>query len=243
MYIIVYFDGDEWVINGIKMWISNGGIVEVIVVFVIIDKQGGYCVIVVFVVFKDVFGFLYNKIKYKMGQCVLLISELVFENVCVFKENQFGGLGDGFKIVMKMFDKIWILVVVGLVGFVWCVLEESVKYVKQCEVFGMFILQFQVIQFKLVDMVIGVEMGCLMYQKVVWLVDQGYIYGVESVIVKVYCLEMVFNVVNEVIQIYGGYGYVGEYLVEKLLCDVKFNMIYEGISEIQCVVISCGLLK
>ncbi|MCD0158849.1 acyl-CoA dehydrogenase family protein [Deinococcus sp. 6GRE01] len=243
MHTTAVLDGDEWVLNGTKMWISNGGLAEFTVVFATTDRQGGHRATVALVVPKDAPGFSYNKIKHKMGQRASLTSELVFENVRVPRENQLGGLGDGFKIAMKTLDKTRIPVAAGSVGIARRAMEESVKYSKERTAFGKPIAELQAIQFKLAEMAMGIETGRLMYQKAAWLVDQGQPHGFESAIAKAYCSEMAFNAANEGIQVHGGYGYVGEYPVEKLLRDVKLNMIYEGTNEIQRVVISRHLLK
>ncbi|WP_019008739.1 acyl-CoA dehydrogenase family protein [Deinococcus aquatilis] len=243
MHTTAVLDGDEWVINGTKMWISNGGMAEVTVVFATTDRQGGHKASVALVVPRDAPGFSYNKIKHKMGQRASLTSELVFENVRVPRENQLGGLGDGFKIAMKTLDKTRIPVAAGSVGIARRALDESVKYAKAREAFGKPISTFQAIQFKIAEMAMGIETGRLMYQKAAWLVDQGQTHGFESAIAKAYCSEMAFDAANEAIQVHGGYGYVGEYPVEKLLRDVKLNQIYEGTNEIQRVVISRQLLK
>ncbi|PIG97699.1 acyl-CoA dehydrogenase family protein [Deinococcus sp. UR1] len=243
MHTTATLDGDEWVLNGTKMWISNGGLAEFTVVFATTDRQGGHRATVALVVPKDAPGFSYNKIKHKMGQRASLTSELVFENVRVPRENQLGGLGDGFKIAMKTLDKTRIPVAAGSVGIARRAMEESIKYSKERTAFGKPIAELQAIQFKLAEMAIGIETGRLMYQKAAWLVDQGQPHGFESAIAKAYCSEMAFNAANEGIQVHGGYGYVGEYPVEKLLRDVKLNMIYEGTNEIQRVVISRHLLK
>ncbi|GAA0521825.1 acyl-CoA dehydrogenase family protein [Deinococcus depolymerans] len=243
MHTTATLDGDEWVINGTKMWISNGGLAEFTVVFATTDRQGGHRATVALVVPKDAPGFSYNKIKHKMGQRASLTSELVFENVRVPRANQLGGLGDGFKIAMKTLDKTRIPVAAGSVGIARRAMEESIKYAKDRTAFGKPIAELQAIQFKLAEMAMGIETGRLMYQKAAWLVDQGLPHGFESAIAKAYCSEMAFNAANEGIQVHGGYGYVGEYPVEKLLRDVKLNMIYEGTNEIQRVVISRNLLK
>ncbi|CAM4182119.1 acyl-CoA dehydrogenase family protein [Deinococcus marmoris] len=236
-------DGDAWILNGAKMWISNGGLAEFNVVFATTDKNGGHKATVALVVPKDAPGFSHNKIKHKMGQRASLTSELVFEDVRVPKENQLGGMGDGFKIAMKTLDKTRIPVAAGSVGIARRAMEESIKYAKEREAFGKPITEFQAIQFKLAEMAMGIETGRLMYQKAAWLVDQGMPHGFESAIAKAYCSEMAFSAANEGIQVHGGYGYVGEYPVEKLLRDVKLNMIYEGTNEIQRVVIARNLLK
>ncbi|PTA69809.1 acyl-CoA dehydrogenase family protein [Deinococcus arcticus] len=243
MHTTAVLDGDEWVLNGTKMWISNGGLADFTVVFATTDKQGGHRATVALVVPRDAPGFSWNKIKHKMGQRASLTSELVFENVRVPRANQLGGLGDGFKIAMKTLDKTRIPVAAGSVGIARRAMEESIKYAKEREAFGKPIATFQAIQFKLAEMAMGIETGRLMYQKAAWLVDQDLPHGFESAIAKAYCSEMAFSAANEGIQIHGGYGYVGEYPVEKLLRDVKLNQIYEGTNEIQRVVISRQLLK
>ncbi|GAA4005823.1 acyl-CoA dehydrogenase family protein [Deinococcus rubellus] len=236
-------DGDEWVINGTKMWISNGGIAEITVVFATTDKNGGHRATVALVVPKGAPGFSSNKIKHKMGQRASLTSELVFENVRVPRENQLGGLGDGFKIAMKTLDKTRVPVAAGSVGVARRALDESLKYAKEREAFGKPITTYQAIQFKLAEMQMGIETGRLMTWKAAWLVDQGKPHASEAAIAKAYCSEMAFDAANEAIQVHGGYGYVGEYPVEKLLRDVKLNMIYEGTNEIQRVIIARNLLK
>lgn len=236
-------DGDGWVINGTKMWISNGGVAELTVVFATTDKAGGHRATVALVVPKDAPGQSYNKIKHKLGQRASLTSELVFENVRVPKENILGGVGDGFKIAMKTLDKTRVPVAAGSVGVARRALEESLKYAKERAAFGKPIAEFQAIQFKLAEMAMGIETGRLMSLKAAWLVDRGLPHSLESAVAKAYCSEMAFDAANEAIQVHGGYGYVGEYPVEKLLRDVKLNQIYEGTNEIQRVVIARQLLK
>lgn len=243
MNTVAELDGDEWVINGSKMWISNGGVADITVVFATTDRQGGHAATVALVVPKDAPGLSWSPIKHKMGQRASLTSELVFDGVRVPRDHQLGGLGDGFKIAMKTLDKTRIPVAAGSVGVARRALDESVKYAQEREAFGKPIANFQAIQFKLADMGMGVETGRLMYLKAAWLVDQGLPHGLESAIAKAYCSDMAFDAANEAIQVHGGYGYVGEYPVEKLLRDVKLNQIYEGTNEIQRVVIARGLLR
>ncbi len=243
MQTTAVLDGDEWVINGTKMWISNGGIADITVVFATTDRSGGYKATVALVVPKDAPGLSYNKIKHKMGQRASLTSELVFENVRVPRDHQLGGLGDGFRIAMKTLDKTRVPVAAGSVGVARRALDESVKYAKERETFGKPITTYQAIQFKLAEMLMGIETGRLMTWKAAWLVDTGKPHGTEAAIAKAYCSEMAFDAANEAIQIHGGYGYVGEYPVEKLLRDVKLNQIYEGTNEIQRLVIARSILK
>ena len=236
-------EGDEWVINGTKMWITNGGIAEFAVVFATVDASLRTKGVVAIVVPKGTPGFTHNKIHHKLGQRAAHTAELVFENVRVPKENMLGGIGDGFKIAMKTLNKTRIPVAAGSVGITRRALEESVKYAKTREAFGKPIGEFQLIQKKIAEMYMGLETSRLMTWKAAWLVDRDLEHASEAALAKAYASEVAFNAANEAIQVFGGYGYVGEYPVEKLLRDVKLNMIYEGTNEIQRVVMARGLLK
>jgi acyl-CoA dehydrogenase len=236
-------DGDTWVINGTKMWITNGGIAEFAVVFATVDASLRHKASVAIVVPRGTPGFTFNKIHHKMGQRAAHTAELVFEDVRVPKENILGGIGDGFKIAMKTLDKTRVPVAAGSVGIIRRALEESVKYAKSREAFGKPISEFQAIQIKLAEMYMSLENSRLATYKAAWLVDNGMPHAMEAAAAKAYASEAAFNAANEAIQVHGGYGYVGEYPVEKLLRDAKLNMIYEGTSEIQRVVMARGLLK
>jgi acyl-CoA dehydrogenase len=236
-------EGDEWVLNGTKMWISNGGIAEFAVVFASVDPALKAKGTVAIVVPKDAPGFTHHKIHHKMGQRATYTAELVLEDVRVPKENMLGEVGDGFKIAMKTLDKTRIPVAAGSVGIARRALEESVKYAKAREAFGRPISDFQAIQFKLAQMLMGLETARLATLKAAWLVDHGKPHSTEAALCKAYASEVAFNAANEAIQIHGGYGYVGEYPVEKLLRDAKLNQIYEGTNEIQRLVMARGLLR
>ena len=236
-------EGDEWVLNGAKMWISNGGIAEFAVVFATTDINLGTKGTVAIVVPKDTPGFSHNKIHHKMGQRATYTAELVFEDVRVPKENILGDVGDGFKIAMKTLDKTRIPVAAGSVGIARRALEESVKYAKVREAFGKPIAALQAIQFKIAEMYMGLETARLATYKAAWLVDTGQPHSAEAALAKAYASEVAFNAANEAIQVHGGYGYVGEYPVEKLLRDAKLNQIYEGTNEIQRLVMARGLLR
>ena len=178
-----------------------------------------------------------------MGQRASYTSELVFEDARVPKANMLGGVGDGFKIAMKTLDKTRIPVAAGSNGITKRALEESIKYSKSREAFGKPISEFQLIQAKLAEMYMGLETARLATYKAAWLVDQGLPHVSEAALAKAYASEVAFKAANEAIQIHGGYGYVGEYPVEKLLRDAKLNMIFEGTNEIQRLVMARGLLK
>ncbi len=236
-------DGDHWVLNGTKMWISNGGIAEFAVVFASVDYALKSKGTVAIVVPKNTPGFSHNKIHHKMGQRATYTAELVLDNVRVPKDHMLGGIGDGFKIAMKTLDKTRIPVAAGSVGIARRALEESVKYAKIREAFGKPISDFQMIQHKLANMYIGLETARLITQKAAWLVDTHQAHSMEAALAKAYASEIAFDAANEAIQVHGGFGYVGEYPVEKLLRDVKLNQIYEGTNEIQRVIMARGLLK
>ncbi len=236
-------EGDEWVLNGTKMWISNGGIAEFAVVFASVDYALKAKGTVAIVVPKGTAGFSHNKIHHKMGQRATYTAELVFDNVRVPKDNILGGIGDGFKIAMKTLDKTRIPVAAGSVGIARRALEESVKYAKTREAFGKPIGDFQMIQAKLANMYMGLETARLITQKAAWLVDAGQPHSMEAALAKAYASDIAFDAANEAIQVHGGFGYVGEYPVEKLLRDVKLNQIYEGTNEIQRVIMARGLLR
>jgi acyl-CoA dehydrogenase len=236
-------DGDDIILNGTKMWITNGGLAEFAVVFATVDASLRTKGSVAVVVPKGTPGFSFNKIHHKMGQRAAHTAELVFENVRVPKENMLGDVGDGFKIAMKTLDKTRIPVAAGSVGIIRRSLEESVKYAKTREAFGKPIAEFQLVQQKIAEMYMSLETSRLMTHKAAWLVDHALPHAMEAALCKAYASEAAFKAANEAIQVFGGYGYVGEYPVEKLLRDAKLNMIYEGTSEIQRLVMARGLLR
>ena len=243
MHTKAVLDGDEWVLNGTKMWISNGGIAEFAVVFASVDYALKSRGTVAIVVPKGAVGFTHHKIHHKMGQRATYTAELVLDNVRVPKDNMLGGIGDGFKIAMKTLDKTRIPVAAGSVGIARRALEESVKYAKTREAFGKPIGDFQMIQHKLANMYIGLETARLATRRAAWLVDTGKPHSLEAALAKAYASDVAFDAANEAIQVHGGFGYIGEYPVEKLLRDVKLNQIYEGTNEIQRVIMARGLLK
>jgi len=233
----------EVILNGTKMWISNGGIADLTVVFATHDPAAKHRGTLAVVVEGRPEGMHYNKIHGKLGQRACLTTELVFDNVRVPAENILGEPGDGFKIAMKTLDKTRIPVAAGSVGVARRALDESRKYAGERHAFGKPIASFQALQFKMADMKIGIETARLQTLYAAWLVDTGQPHTEASAIAKAYASDMAFSAANEAIQIHGGYGYVEEYPVQKLLRDVKLNQIYEGTNEIQRVVIARGLLK
>ncbi len=236
--------GDHYILNGTKMWISNAAEAEWMVVFATFDPGLRHKGVVALVVERDRDGVAFNKIHGKMGQRAAPTHEVVLEDVKVPVANRLGEEGEGFKIAMLTLDKTRIPVAAGSVGVARRALEESAKYAKEREAFGRPIIDLQAIQFKLADMMIGLETARMYTYYAAWLADRGdprHIYA--SAIAKAYASEIAFDAANEAIQIHGGYGYVNDFPVEKLLRDVKLNQIYEGTNEIQRVIIARHIKK
>ncbi|MCS7057852.1 MAG: acyl-CoA dehydrogenase family protein [Meiothermus sp.] len=235
-------EGDYYVLNGTKTWISNGGEAEWVVVFATVNPEARHRGVVALVVEKGTPGFTAHKLHGKMGQRASGTYELVFEDCRVPAENLLGQEGDGFKIAMRTLDKTRIPVAAGSVGVARRALEEATRYAKEREAFGKPIAQFQAIQFKLAEMLMGIETARAYTYYAAWLVDTGQPHSHAAAIAKAYASEMAFSVANQAIQIHGGYGYMREYPVEKLLRDVKLNQIYEGTNEIQRLIIARHIL-
>jgi len=237
------FDGDDVVLNGTKMWISNGDRAEFTVVFATFDPAQRHRGTLAVVVEKGRQGFSARKLHGKLGQRASPTAELVFENVRVPRANVLGEPGDGFAIAMRTLDRTRIPVAAGSVGVARRALDEALGYASQRHAFGKPIAQFQAIQFKLAEMKIGIETARWQTYHAAWLADRGEPHGEAAAIAKAYASDMAFRSADEALNVHGGYGYVNEYPVEKLMRDVKLNQIYEGTNEIQRLVIARGLLK
>ena len=237
------FDGDEVVLNGTKMWITNGGIADLTVVFATFAPEERHRGVLAVVVEKDTPGLSYAKIHGKLGQRAAHTAELVFDGVRVPRANILGEPGDGFHIAMETLDRTRIPVAAGSVGVARRALEEAAGYATERKAFGKPIADFQAIQFKLANMKIGLETARWQTYYAAWLVDKDMRHTEASAIAKCYASDIAFEAANEAVHVHGGYGYVDEYPVAKLMRDVKLNQIYEGTNEIQRVVIARGLLK
>lgn len=236
-------EGDEIVINGTKTWISNGGHADFTVVFANHQPELGHKGVIAVVVENDRPGLTTHKLTGKLGQRASPTHEMVFDNVRVPLANMLGDVGDGFRIAMQTLDKTRIPVAAGAVGIGRRALHESVSYAKEREAFGRPIAQFQAIQFKLANMKISVDTARWQTWHAAWLADNGKPHGEAAAIAKAYASDTAFDAAQEAINVFGGYGYMNEYPVEKLMRDVKLNQIYEGTNEIQRVVIARHLLK
>lgn len=236
-------NGDDFILNGTKYWITNGGIADYFSVFATVDPQSRHKGICAFLVEKDWEGVhLGTKIP-KMGQRCSNTIGINFKNVRVPKENILALPGEGFVLAMKTFARTRPIIGSFGVGAARAALEYSIDYVKKRQAFGMKIAQFQAIQFKLAEMFQKVETARLLTLKAAWECDELKDGRVSASISKLYATEVAFEVVNEALQIFGGYGYTRMFPIEKLLRDVRLLRIYEGTSEIQRVILADYLLK
>jgi len=234
-------DGDGWVINGSKCFITNARYSRVVTVTAITEKSKGTRGISTFLVPVGAPGFEIRSGYEKLGMNSSNTNELIFDNVRVPGENLLGPLNNGFRQLMKVLDGGRLAVAAICVGIAQACLDASVKYARERVQFGQSISRFQAIQFKLADMKMNIEVGRNMYLKGGWLKDSGRPYTQEAAIAKLFCSEMATRAALEAIQIHGGYGYIKEFPVERYLRDAKLLEIGEGTSEVQRILIARGL--
>jgi alkylation response protein AidB-like acyl-CoA dehydrogenase len=236
-------EGNEWVINGAKNWITHGLSSDVAVVLIrtgeLLDSNG----ITAFIIEKGTPGFSAVKIKEKLGVRASETAELIFENVRVPEENVIGQVGMGFKQAMQILDGGRISIASLSCGIARGAYEASVKYAKEREQFGQPIAHFQAIGFKLADMATEVEAAELLTFQAAYLKNNKLSLTKAGAFAKYYASEVAVKCGNEAVQIMGGYGYTKEYPAEKFLRDAKLMTIGEGTSEIQKLVISREILK
>ncbi|QGU96585.1 acyl-CoA dehydrogenase [Clostridium bovifaecis] len=236
-------DGDEYVINGTKCFITNGGVADVYVVFANVDKSKGLKGLSAFIVEKSRSGITVGKEEDKMGIRLSNTCDVIFENVRIPADHLLGKEGEGFKIAMKTLDLARPFVGAVAVGIAQRALEESVKYSKERITFGKPIANFQALQFMMADMDIKIEAARQTVAYVINRINSGLPYSREAAIAKCISGDIAVEVALDAIQILGGYGYSREYPVEKLLRDAKIFQIFEGTNQIQRVVIAGHLLK
>jgi len=236
-------EGDEYVLNGSKCFITNGGAAETYTVFATIDKAKGTKGITAFIVEKDTAGFSIGKKEEKMGIRASSTTELIFENCRIPKENLLGKLGEGFKIAMIVLDSARIGIGAQALGIAQAAYEEALQYAKVRVQFGKPIASLQAVSFMLADMAIEIEAARHLVYHAAMLKDSGVAYGKEAAMAKTFASDVAVKVALDAIQIMGGYGYSREYPVERLLRDAKITQIYEGTNQIQRVVIAGYILK
>jgi butyryl-CoA dehydrogenase len=235
--------GDGYVLNGTKNFITNGVAADTALVFASTDKPKKHHGISAFIVEKGTPGFRLGKDEVKLGITCSGSVEMVFEDCRVGASNLLGEEGMGFKIAMNTLDGGRIGIAAQAVGIARACLEESSRYAKQRKAFGKVIAEFQAIQFMLADMATEVEAARLLTQRAAWTKDQGGRFSLEAAQAKLFASEVAMRSAVKAVQIFGGYGYMNDYPVERYFRDAKITEIYEGTSEIQRLVIAASLLK
>ncbi len=237
-------DGDEWIVNGSKIFISNGSYAETYIVFARTDKEAQkHHGISAFIIEKGTPGFSFGKKEEKMGIRSSPTYELVFENCRIPKENLLGDEGKGFKVAMKTLDGGRIGVASQALGIAQGALDASIDYAKERKQFGTPIANFQGVQFQLADMATQIEAARLLVYRAAYRASNGLSYSQESAMAKLMASETAMKVTTQAVQIHGGYGYTREFPVERMMRDAKITEIYEGTSEIQRLVIGSSLTR
>jgi acyl-CoA dehydrogenase len=235
--------GDQFVLNGTKHFISNGTVAHWYVVFATADRKARHAGISAFVFPADLPGIKKHRMKDKLGQRAADTGEVVFEDVAVPASALLGEEGAGFKIAMRTFDRTRPEIGAVAIGISQRALDECTRYAKERQQFGQAIAQFQAIQFMLADMAIDVEAMRLLTYKAAWMIDSGAPASIVSSYSKAFSADHCMRITTDAVQIFGGYGYMKDYPVEKLMRDAKLLQIYEGTSQVQRVVIARNLLK
>ena len=235
--------GDGYEINGVKNWITNGGSSDIALIMAQTHPELGHKGINAFIVPKGTKGFEVGKKEDKMGIRSSDTHSLLFTNCYVPKENRIGEDGLGFKFAMQTLDGGRIGIAAQALGIAAGAYERALQYSKERKTFGKPISSHQAIQFKLADMHTRIEASRLLIYKACALKDQGKDYVEAAAMAKVYASETAMYVTTEAVQIHGGYGYVKEFHVERMMRDAKITEIYEGTSEIQRLVIARSILK
>lgn len=236
-------EGDHYVLNGTKIFITNGGVADIYIIFAMTDKSQGTKGISAFIVEKDFPGFSIGTIEKKMGIRGSSTAELIFEDCIVPKENLLGKEGKGFNIAMQTLDGGRIGISAQALGIAEGALEKTIAYVKERKQFGRPIGKFQNTQFQLADMATKIEAARHLVYKAAIAKDTQKRFSVEAAMAKLYAAEVAMDVTTKAVQFHGGYGYIRDYDVERMMRDAKITEIYEGTSEVQRMVISGNLLK
>ncbi len=234
---------DHYILNGSKIFITNGAVAGSVIVIAMTDRSKGYKGMSAIIVERETEGFTYGSKEKTMGMIGSDTSELVFENCRVPKENLLGREGMGFKIAMKALDGGRIGIAAQALGIAQAALTESIKYAKDREQFGRPIAKFQASQWMVANMATEIAAARMLVNHASYLKDQGLNFSKEAAMAKLYASEVAMRATTKAIQIHGGYGYTKDYPVERFFRDAKVTEIYEGTSEIQRLVIASNLLK
>ena len=243
MKTIAKRDGDHYILNGSKIFITNGGIADIYVVFALTDPESKQRGTSAFIVESDTPGFSVGKKESKLGIRSSPTTEIMFEDCRIPVENLLGEEGQGFKVAMQTLDGGRNGIAAQAVGIAQGALDASVEYARERHQFGKPIAAQQGIGFKLADMATDVEAARLLTYQAAWLESEGLPYGKESAMSKVFAGDTAMRVTTEAVHVFGGYGYTKDYPVERYMRDAKITQIYEGTQEIQRLVISRMLTK
>ena len=235
-------EGDHYVLNGSKIFITNAEAADIFIVMAMTDKSKGTKGISAFIVERDFPGFSVGPHVKKMGIRGSSTCELIFENCIVPKENMLGKEGKGFALAMKTLDGGRIGIAAQALGLAEGAIDEAVKYTKERKQFGRKISQFQNTQFQLADMFAKTEAAKYLVYKAAWRKGEKLPYTVDAATAKLFAAETAMAVTTKAVQLFGGYGYTRDYPVERMMRDAKITEIYEGTSEVQRMVISGAML-
>jgi butyryl-CoA dehydrogenase len=235
-------DGDDYILNGNKIFITNGTDADVALVFASIDLEKKHKGITAFLVSTDTPGYSHGTHEFKLGVNASGTTELAFTDMRVPAKNRLGAEGDGFKVAMSTLDGGRVGIAAQAVGIAQGAFEEALRYAQEREQFGKHLSEFQAIQFYLADMATEIDAARLLTWKAAWAKENQKRFTLEAAHAKLYASEMAQRVTNKALQIHGGYGYTKEYNVERYFRDARITEIYEGTSEIQKMVIADWVL-
>ncbi|OGO23385.1 MAG: acyl-CoA dehydrogenase [Chloroflexi bacterium RBG_16_50_9] len=233
--------GDKWVLNGNKMWITNGGVAGVAIIIAQTDKTLGSKGITAFIVEKDTPGFSSKDIHHKLGGRSSNTAELVFEECSIPRENVLGAVGKGLSVALSAFDSARLGVGARSVGAAQACIDAAISYAQTRKQFGKPIASFQLIQELLADMQVETEAARLLVYRAAAMKDKGNSATIETSMAKYYASEVAFKVANKALQIHGSYGYTDDYPVERFLRDVRVSSILEGTSQVHKLIIGRAL--
>jgi alkylation response protein AidB-like acyl-CoA dehydrogenase len=236
-------EGDEYVINGQKTFISNGGIADIYLIFATVNPSLGRNGISAFIVEKDWPGLIRGKKEKKMGIRASDTATLAFENLRVPVENRLGAEGEGFKIAMRTFEITRTYVAIGAVGLARAAYEYALQYAQERIQFGRPIIQHQGVAFMIADMATQIDAARLLCWRAAYLADRGLYATQAASMAKSFAADVAMKVTTDAVQVLGGYGYIRDYPVEKWMRDAKIMQIYEGTAQIQRLIIARHLAK
>ena len=234
--------GDYWLLNGAKVFITNGGYAETFVVMAMTDKTKGNHGISAFIVEKGDEGFSIGKTEDKMGICASSTTELIFQNCKIPKDRLLADVGQGFKVAMSTLDGGRIGIASQALGIAQGALDVTVEYMKARKQFGKKLSQMQALQFTVAELATQIEAARLLVYRAADMKDKHLAYGPAAAMAKLFAAETAMHVTTKCVQLHGGYGYTKDYPVERMMRDAKITEIYEGTSEVQKRVIAASIL-